>query len=381
MNGGRDMDRREKMKTNYRKECTIVVEVGDNQKIAAGELINFLTQRFGDIIHACVPKGPDRFEITVDDLIQARIIADSEILELNGVRMKSRLLHSESVVVSFLHLPAYITDEEIEERLKSLNVKLVSPIYRRFYKGTHIADGTRYVRVKFPPNIKSLPYSMKFKTVEGVEYFKVLHNNQLKVCYNCMSDSHVIKDCPNIQCHYCKEKGHYARNCNKTFLCDKCGNKEEDCSCSINEGDQGWISYSESESECERKEEHQATAENKKLQQHTGEENSHKDRTPVQSAQKEQRKTSVQQLTERYEQHRVKLKPNCENKDADAEKTDHSQQRKTSRRSRLIKRPADDNIWSVVTTRKQKREAARAKGIDESMNKRRMSEGENVDMN
>ena len=104
MNDGRDMDRREKMKTNYRKECTIVVEVGDNQKIAAGELINFLTQRFGDIIHACVPKGPDRFEITVDDLIQARIIADSEILELNGVRMKSRLLHSESVVVSFFTL-------------------------------------------------------------------------------------------------------------------------------------------------------------------------------------------------------------------------------------------------------------------------------------
>ena len=52
MNGGRDMDRREKMKTNYRKECTIVVEVGDNKTIAAGELIKFLTQRFGDIIHA-----------------------------------------------------------------------------------------------------------------------------------------------------------------------------------------------------------------------------------------------------------------------------------------------------------------------------------------
>ena len=88
---------------------------------------------------------------------------------------------------------------------------------------------------------------MKFKTVEGMDYLKVLHSNQLKVCYNCMSDSHVIKDCPNIEYHYCKEKGHYARNCNETFLCDKCGNKEEVCTCSINEGDQGWISYSESE--------------------------------------------------------------------------------------------------------------------------------------
>ena len=84
------MDRREKMKTNYWKECTIVVEVGCNKTFGACELINFLTQRSGDIIHACVPKGPDRFEITVDDLIQARIIADIEILELNGVKMKSR---------------------------------------------------------------------------------------------------------------------------------------------------------------------------------------------------------------------------------------------------------------------------------------------------
>ena len=46
--------------------------------------------------------------------------------------------------------------------------------------------------MKFPPEIKSLPYSMKFKTVEGVEYFRVLHDNQIKVCYNCMSANHVI---------------------------------------------------------------------------------------------------------------------------------------------------------------------------------------------
>ena len=73
-----------------------------------------------------------------------------------------------------------------------MKIELVTPIYRRRYKGTNIADGTRYVRVKFPPEIKSLPYSMKFKTVEGVEYFRVLHDNQIKVCYNCMSANHVI---------------------------------------------------------------------------------------------------------------------------------------------------------------------------------------------
>ena len=78
---------------------------------------------------------------------------------------------------------------------------------------------------------------MKFKTVEGVEYFRVLHDNLMKVCYNCMSANHVIRDCPNIVCHHCKEKGHYARNCDNNFLCDKCGNKEDECVCSYHESD------------------------------------------------------------------------------------------------------------------------------------------------
>ena len=95
-------------------------------------------------------------------------------------------------------------DNEIEERLKSTKIQLVTPIYIRLYKGTNFADGTRYVRVNFPPEIKSLPYSMKFKTVEGVVYSRVLHDNQIKVCYKCMSANHVIRDCPNIVCHYSK---------------------------------------------------------------------------------------------------------------------------------------------------------------------------------
>ena len=191
--GGGDMEKAQIKKFSYKKECTVMIDVGDDMKMAAGELISFLSQQVGDVIRACVPKGPNHYEVTIDDVIQARSISDIEYLECNGVKIRARLLHSETVVVSFLHLPAYIRDEEIEERLKGMNIEILTRIYRRYYKGTKIADGTRYVRVKFPPEIKSLPYSMKFKTVESVEYFRVLHNNQLKVCYNCMSDSHVIK--------------------------------------------------------------------------------------------------------------------------------------------------------------------------------------------
>ena len=55
---------------------------------------------------------------------------------------------------------------------------------------------------------------------------------------------------------------------------------------------------------------------------------------------------------------------------------DSSQVKRSSRRSRMIKRPSDETIWNVVSTRKQKRQSARAKGIDESGIKRRMNEGE-----
>ncbi|XP_041375527.1 uncharacterized protein LOC121388301 [Gigantopelta aegis] len=59
--------------------------------------------------------------------------------------MKAKLLQSESVVVSFLHLPAYIADEEIEDRLRALNIELISPIYRRFYKGYPYGQEPRFV--------------------------------------------------------------------------------------------------------------------------------------------------------------------------------------------------------------------------------------------
>ena len=52
-----------------------------------------------------------------------------------------------------------------------------------------------------------------------------------------MSDEHFIRECPNIGCHFCKEKGHCVRDCPKKILCDRCVNKEEECTCSVSELD------------------------------------------------------------------------------------------------------------------------------------------------
>ncbi|XP_041365741.1 cellular nucleic acid-binding protein-like [Gigantopelta aegis] len=161
--GGGDMEREEKKKISYKKECTVVIDVGDNKKMAAGELIDFLTEQVGDMIHACVPKGPDR--------------------------------------------------------------------------------RNKVCACEIPTQHKEFA-----NTVEGVEYFRVLHDNQLKVCYNCMSDSHVIKDCPDTVCHFCKGKGHYARNCNK-IRCERCGNNEDECVCSEHEHDSECFGDSDSDSD------------------------------------------------------------------------------------------------------------------------------------
>ena len=60
-----------------------------------------------------------------------------------------------SIIVSFMHLPAYIEDAEIEMTLRSMK--------RRLYPGTTIADETRYANVKLPDTMSSNAYTIKFQ--------------------------------------------------------------------------------------------------------------------------------------------------------------------------------------------------------------------------
>ena len=42
-------------------------------------------------MHACVPKGPYRYEITAGDLLPGRIIVESEIVELKSVKNQVKI--------------------------------------------------------------------------------------------------------------------------------------------------------------------------------------------------------------------------------------------------------------------------------------------------
>lgn len=119
---------------------------------------------------------------------------------INGINCEVKRLQNRDYVVSFMHVPVYIADEEILNKLEGWGVFPISKIKRRFYLGTSIEDGTRFVRMRFPKEVASLPYSTKMETAEGPQYFRVMHSNQVKTCRLCMSLDHVVKDCPDFKC-------------------------------------------------------------------------------------------------------------------------------------------------------------------------------------
>ncbi|XP_016112451.1 uncharacterized protein [Sinocyclocheilus grahami] len=137
-----------------------------------------------------------------------------------------------------MHLPVYLEDEQILEKLEGWGVFPISEIKRRLYTGTDIEDGTRYVKVRFPREVVSLPYSTKMETAEGQQYCRVMHSCQVKTCRLCMSPEHLLKDCPDFKCYKCGEKGHFARDCN-TVKCPDCHEFLIRCECWMEEGEGG----------------------------------------------------------------------------------------------------------------------------------------------
>ncbi len=137
-------------------------------------------------------------------------------------------------MVSFLNLPSYIEDEDIVQKLVNWGVTPILPVRRRFYPGTTVADGTRFLRVKFSQEVTSLPYNTKFMTEEGAQFFRVIHDNQVKTCRLCSSAEHERKDCPLFACRECLVQGHYARDC-KALRCQGCNKTMLRCSCETDE--------------------------------------------------------------------------------------------------------------------------------------------------
>lgn len=104
--------------------------------------------------------------------------------------------------------------------------------------GNNLADGTRFMRVKFNETVQSLPYSTKFSTTLGPEYFWVIHDKQVKVCRMCIQPGHTLRECLEFMCHKCGVQGHYARECMKAGNCCKvCLNEDNKCICNASDSE------------------------------------------------------------------------------------------------------------------------------------------------
>lgn len=210
----------------YRREHSLIVNVRDNSAVRPDAIIEYIHEHCGiGSLYACVPKSGNLYEITLDGKAPVQYLLEG--IKVGNSTYEVHEVVQSSIIVSFLHLPAYIDDEDIEHSLRELDVELLSSINRRFYPGTTIADGTRYVRVKLPPNMSSFPYTMKFHK----EYYRCIHNGQLKVCSLCYSADHLFRECPRFVCFRCKQQGHYARTC-KNKKCEECREWEHRCDCS-----------------------------------------------------------------------------------------------------------------------------------------------------
>lgn len=211
------------------KTLNLNVELMGEDKITMMELLNAIKIVCGKVI-GCRFKGQNKYEITMSNPKGKERLLDG--LKIKQTKVMAREVGRNEMVVSFLNLPTYITDEEILTKLAIWGVQATSTIKRRKWAGTDIYDGTRFLRVKFNEHVSSLPYSTKFETLEGTEYFRVIHDNQVKVCRLCVQPGHILRDCPDFKCHKCGMNGHYARECTEINInCDGCTYRKDKCVC------------------------------------------------------------------------------------------------------------------------------------------------------
>ena len=215
----------------FTKDQTVVVSVRDNESVSPEDIIDEIEKKCGvGAVMACVPKIGTGFEVV---LKERKFVGDvSDDLSIKGKQIKVKELTSRIKIVSIINLSMYVSNEEIIDRFKKIGVEIISEIKKRKMPSrTTVYDGTRIFKAQLPPTLASIPYSMKF-SVDSKEtaYYRVVHNDQVKVCSGCFSTDHIYKNCPEFRCYNCGEQGHIGRHCPEN-RCKDCGYFKTDCRC------------------------------------------------------------------------------------------------------------------------------------------------------
>lgn len=158
--------------------------VNDPEKMTVMMIIKTVEEKTGvGKLFGLRKKSNFDYELTMENQTDCDKLKDGLLVDY--VKLKEWSL--------FLHLPNYFKDDEIIQKLVDWGVNPILPLRRIYHPGTTVADGTRFLRVKFPQDIVTLPYNVKFDTEEGPKYFRVIHDDQLKTCRICASTDHEKK--------------------------------------------------------------------------------------------------------------------------------------------------------------------------------------------
>lgn len=208
--GRRGGEERDEGREKYDKELTVEVVVEGTEIVSMMDVLKEVKKECGEVL-GCRVRGERLYEITMKN-------EEAKLKLMDGIRVKGVLIQAKDIVnndmvVSFINLPVYLEDGKIISKLEEWGVRAISAIKRRKWPGTEIADGTRFLKVRFNEEVRSLPYSTKFETLRGTEYFRVIHDRQVRVCRLCIKPGHLFRECPEFKCFRCHKTGHYAREC------------------------------------------------------------------------------------------------------------------------------------------------------------------------
>lgn len=86
--------------------------------------------------------------------------------------------------------------------MKNLGIEIISPVMKRYYKGSFVAYGTRIVKGNFLKNSVFLSYLMNCVWVASIQDDTQWSNQ-----------SQLMPQCDQSACHQCEGQGHMERYC------------------------------------------------------------------------------------------------------------------------------------------------------------------------
>lgn len=183
----------------------------------AKELLDALVLDIGaDNIVGCV-KVSGQWIVTLKESRDAELLMETGV-EISGQPYTIQGVTKNITTVSLFGVPSFIPDKDLTQKLSEFGCKIKSHWTRKtFPEFPNIENGIRFARLELPQNKKSLPYAI---IINGV-HLRLKHNGQEKVCNLCLSDDHIMKNCPLYKCKECDTQGHSESHC-PTVLCYAC---------------------------------------------------------------------------------------------------------------------------------------------------------------